>query len=435
MEITRPVMKTKQIALFAALAAAYCSFFSCAVNAIDEIHEPNLSKARSFNINFTTYNTDTRTAFGAQDESTMNYPVFWTGNDKVISMSMNLATPVSATVDKDDEISNKADFTATFNEDSSPYVFYAFSPQSAVRTISPSRENWTVTIPTEQTPTADGLSCDENAMLLFSKSEEMNKIPAEPIELHFSHVTTYCRLILKNLASAFEAKYVSGVTVKSVDVTFSIPVAGTWYANATDGTLSKKDASYTITLYPDITDLSQPTDIWMALAPCTLTGQTVKVSVNTDKGSLSRVFSYGTRTYTAGSVNKLSLDMTKGSSFTSYDDDPILEKEEYGAYITVDGTYLEIVHTPDEGSQLSREFGLTTTFAILYPDAVSGMTVLECSNLPSGAAKGDIFTLTLNMLGTTASAEIGTYRVTVVKEDGAKLWLSDHNGNGFIVKR
>lgn len=587
----------KRIIFMAAAIAAAFSLAACSV--VEQFPDERLnSRTHIINVKFKTTDVETKAAFGEFNETDKSYPTFWTAADHSAAMSLNFAEPVEATVNKDEEVSRSATLSASFEDTGSPYRFYAFSPLSAVETISKSRNSWAVSIPTVQTPKADGLSCDEGAMLLYAKSEDLTLLPAEPVSLKFSHVTSYCRLALKNLAAAFEANGVSDVTVKSVSLTYSVPVAGDWYVNASDGSLEEKDASYTITLKPSISDLSEPTDLWFALAPCTLDGASLNVAVNTDKGSLSREVTFGTRTYAAGAVNKISMDMAKGAVFDEYattaeetvyelvtninnlsrndevvfvdakvpsyamtsttnstyglqavakdaakgfsynaedgyirlpegsdvmvmkvagksgssftfsygnqylqrssnhiltltgesraftlstdngssqltykstsgkttyyiyyndnyfkvsnntsktlavfkqvsvtstmsldpDNDPVLQHDQYGAYLAAGST----TYTPGV-TQLSREVSEDhLTFAIIFP---SDNAVLEFDNIPAAAAKGDLFSLNVRKTEGRRTTNVGTFNVVVIKEEGAKLWLSDQNGNGFIVKR
>jgi hypothetical protein len=110
------------------------------------------------------------------------------------------------------------------------------------------------------------------------------------------------------------------------------------------------------------------------------------------------------------------------------DADPILGNDIYGAYLSSGNT----LHTAGT-TQLSREYlDDSITFAILFPGENK---VLEFAGIPLAAAKGDTFDLALvNVVGRRKTT-VGTFAVTVVKEDGPKLWLSDFIGNGFIVKR
>lgn len=592
--------------------AAALSLTACSV--IEQSPEALLlsSRAKPIDVTFTAVDYETKTAFGLFDESKRTYPSYWTAHDQSIAVSMNLAEPVKATIIKDSEISSQAAFSGTFENTGAPYKFYAFSPISAFNGLSESRDSWVVTIPSEQTPTEDGLSCDEDAMLLYAVSEEMAEIPEEPVKLPFKHLTSYIRLALKGLDTALAGYDVAEATVNSVDLTFSVPVVGNWYIDASTGALTENEVSYTITVKPTITDLSKATDIWVALAPCVLDDQTLKVVVNTDKGRLSRTVTFGTRTYVAGAVNKISMDMTKDNEFVDYlstqeevvyqqilsaseiqegdevifindvdisaamtsrfqnnagllsvardnasgftygddgyirlpenstvavmtvesydgdiisfkigdnylsisgnkgnyyprfvssslefylhdwedttyalyfaeainkqtyiyslhfngtyfyydkvqytegqqfslgwvamfkkvvlsnsdnedpDTDPIIENAQFGAYLK---KYSDILHTPNV-TQLSREYtGNKLTFSILFPD---NNLLYEFSGIPSRAAKGDTFTLSLTKVAGRRHTDLGTFDVTVIKEQGAKLWLSDRQGNGFIVKR
>lgn len=575
------------------------SAVGCSFRELTDPNEvPDSAKESSLNVRFTTAQPETKTAFGGMNEADGTYPAYWTANDQYISMSLNYAEPVQADVIKETPESSSAEFSATFEDGGKPYEFYAFSPISAMKAISDSRKSWMVTVPAVQTPRADGLSCDESAMLLYAKSASYEVLPTTPIELNFSHVTTYCRLKLKNLATSFQNYSIADATVASVDLTYSVPVAGDWFVNAADGTLEAWEPSHTISLQSLDIDPTQPTDLWYALIPCKLDGQTIKVTVNTSKGAISREYTFGTRTYEPGAVNKLTLDMTKnvtydsrtrteeevvyqlvtsasdlavndevvfvnattpayaltatndgsngikavakdaangftystadkfvrlpegsgvavltvasksgtsvtfkngsmylaysGTSSNSYpsfsasattftlgisngeailtfrvsgktrylaynsdhfkfsttsgkfaifkkitntattvidlDNDPVLQQEEYGAYLAD----ASLVHTIGI-TQLSREYHASSvTFAIMIPD---DYYILEFTDIPVAAAKGDAFSMDLKVRDGKKPGIVGTYGVTVVKEDGAKLWLSDFDGNGFIVKR
>ena len=109
-------------------------------------------------------------------------------------------------------------------------------------------------------------------------------------------------------------------------------------------------------------------------------------------------------------------------------DDPILAEDVYGAYLATGST----VYTPGV-IQLSREYGEeSVTFALL---SLVENSVLEFVGIPENAALGDAFTLTLVERHGRNVASTQNYSVKVVGEAGAKLWLSDGLGNGFIVKR
>lgn len=595
----------KKILSLAIASASILSLAACSV--VERFPDENLLKSASHNISvrFTASNpdTDTKTAFGKFDETDSTYPTVWTSADRKIAMSLNLGDPVAASVTEISEDGRSADFQADFADGGAPYKFYALSPYSAVNAVSGSHKGWVVNIPSIQTPKSDGLSCDESAMLLYAGSEELEELPAESVNLRFHHVTTYCRLTLNNLSTALKNAKAANAKAKSVDITFSVPVAGEWYVNAADGSLECKEKSYTVTLKPASIDKTKPVELWVALAPCKLDNQKVTVAVNTDMGRLSREYSYGKRTYAAGAVNKLTLDMSKNATFdqqttsaeetvfalvmsaddlktgdevifadartpeyamtstvtsngiaataqdsengfiynsgdgyirlfdesdvmvmnvadktsttlsfsygskslapntssnkhhltlsdeafvftssisngeaklsyksssgkTTYsvcltngafdiysssnnliktvaiykktnaettvvvdpDSDPVLKQEQFGMYLKSGST----VHTPHV-SQLSREYsGKSLTFAILFP---AQDRVYEFGGISSSVKKGDSFTLNVRKFDGNKKTDVGTFEVTAIKEDGARIWLTDYNGNGFIIKR
>ena len=573
-------MKKISLPLLAAAVAAVV-FAGCSV---EEMIGPAVAEApsRTLKVNFSASNAATRTSFAGFNEEAGVYPVIWSGQEAVV-MSLNYDDPADATLTKVTD--SHATFSGAFNDTGAPYVFYALSPSSAATAISPSRNAWAVNIPVEQVPLEQ--SCDEAAQIIASVSDSYQSVP-DPVQLHFSHVTTYVRVTLKNLDAAVSAAGVESPAVTSFDLTFEVPVAGEWYYDFENKAISEKDASYTVRALT-----SDLTDVWLALAPCDLGGKSLKVSVNTDKGSFVRTVAFPSgRKYAAGKVNTLSVNMaaaefleytpsteeevyelvtsldglsagdevifmdkavpttamgaasgnsgmsrvTGGSNFaytasdkfvrlpegsgvlqftigsksgssltfktgnnylsystsgfsnrklttsttsrtwtvdvstsgaakvysgnyyvtagSSYytlsttsstvtlwkkvsnpiagnpdpDSDPVLQYEVPGAYLTVDKTLYE----PGE-SQLSREYqDESVTFAIIYP---SGNSALEFSGIPQSAAKGEAFDLTLVSISGRKRTALGTFRVTVVKEDGPRLWLSDFIGNGFIVKR
>lgn len=141
----------------------------------------------------------------------------------------------------------------------------------------------------------------------------------------------------------------------------------------------------------------------------------------------SSVFSVNTSKPGTGNNRVALYRKTEGEAVPT-SDDPILQEETFGAYLNGNNTVYV------KGSQqLSREYqGDKVTFAIL--DAVA-QKVVEFSGIPAGATIGDAFALTLRTDEGKKTVSTGSYTVTVVGEAGAKLWLSDGAGNGFIVKR
>lgn len=109
------------------------------------------------------------------------------------------------------------------------------------------------------------------------------------------------------------------------------------------------------------------------------------------------------------------------------EDDPILQYNQYGSYISGN----DYVYGP--GYQLSREYDNdgSVTCALISP---ATFEVAVFAGIPTDPAKGDSFTLNYSVI--TGRNQTDTdYNVTVVKVDGAKVWLSIGGGNGFIVKK
>ena len=111
--------------------------------------------------------------------------------------------------------------------------------------------------------------------------------------------------------------------------------------------------------------------------------------------------------------------------------DPMLEKTEYGCWL---GTGLE--WTLDSGvNQVTRAYdsGGVLTYTLINPDTVEE---LELSGYKKSYVKGDRFTLTVNWrYGRVNRLANASYSVTVIKEQGPMVWLSDGNGKGAIIKK
>lgn len=315
-------MKKISLPLLAAAVAAVV-FAGCSV---EEMIGPAVAEApsRTLKVNFSASNAATRTSFAGFNEEAGVYPVIWSGQEAVV-MSLNYDDPADATLTKVTD--SHATFSGAFNDTGAPYVFYALSPSSAATAISPSRSAWAVNIPVEQTP-LEG-SCDEAAQIIAAVSDSYSSVP-DPVTLKFNHVTSYVRVTLKNLDAAVSAAGVESPAVTSFDLTFEVPVAGEWYYDFENKAISEKDASYTVRALT-----SDLTDVWLALAPCDLDGKSLKVSVNTDKGSFVRTVAFPAgRKYAAGKVNTLSVNMA-AAEFLEYT--PSTEEEVYELVTSLDG--------------------------------------------------------------------------------------------------
>jgi len=271
---------------------------------------------------------DTRTAFSEALDG--KYATRWTVNDREVLLSLNYAEaqPSAVTASADGET---ASFEASFDASaaSAPYIFYAVSPASAARAISPSRKAWSVYIAADQTPSAG--SVDEEAQLLVAKSASSATLPDE-VALHFSHLTAYGRISLKNLS-------LGSAQVQKAELVFDTPVVGEWYWGE-EGTLTSKGASHTITLETDASG-----DLWFACAPVSVGGTGMTLTLHTDQGILRKEISFPEgRSFASGKVARFSVDMA-GIDFIQEDvyvrvtDASTLQKGDSILIVNADGTY------------------------------------------------------------------------------------------------
>jgi hypothetical protein len=306
-----------------AALSALVVFAGCGVQE-QEITVPDSVKT----VRFHAATADTRTAFAEAVNG--EYATLWTGNDSEILLSLNYgeAEKSAVTVSAD---GRTATFEAAFDASSAsaPYTFYAVSPASAARAISPSRKAWSVSIAADQTPSA--LSVDEAAQLLVAKTAAVSKLPDE-VDLHFSHLTAYGRLSLKNLELG-EAK------VLKVDLIFSTPIVGEWYWGE-DGTLTANGDSHTITLHTDATG-----DLWFACAPVDVSGQTLKLVLFTDHGNLTKEITFPEgRSFASGKVARFSVDMSgielqRSDAFCLLTDVSVMKEGDKYLILNADETY------------------------------------------------------------------------------------------------
>lgn len=265
-------------------------------------------------VQFSAGEIQTRTAFGEPDGTT--YPTLWTENDTEVSISMNLETPVAASVIASANYT-RASFSADFPVSAAgPYTFYVVSPATAVHSISASRKAWNIQIPAIQTPLPGSVS--EDAQVIVAKSEAMDDIP-ETVDVQFEHLTAYGCMTLKNVDKALEANGFGGATILSVDITSEEAFAGSWYYHVEDGTMEQKDPSFTVTLkLSDVADASLMKDLWFSCLPVDVSEKTLTFRVNTDKGSVERsvVFPAG-RSFSAGRIGKFSINMEQAKVATT----------------------------------------------------------------------------------------------------------------------
>lgn len=311
-------MKTKVI--FAAFGAVLALAASCQVQ---EAPEKSAGAEKVYTAHFLAKDIESKTVFGepVQTAEGNEFPTRWSGNEDKIAVSLNLGNAKGASVNVAADYKSAtfdADFTQS--EVEAPFVFYALSPFSASVGASSTHGGYHLAIPSEQTPIAG--SCDEAAQILAASKSVASVDEFSNIELHFSHVTAYGRLTLKNM------RIPEGQAIKSIDLTASVPFAGRFHYIFADGSLEESAASRTVTLLPDNLqpsrsgDFTGIEDIWFACAPADLSGGSITVQVNTSGGKLARTVEIpqGRKLeFSAGQVSKFSVNM-ENAEFEQVDD-------------------------------------------------------------------------------------------------------------------
>lgn len=270
-----------------AIALVASAFASC--QKIEENNEFNTTKT----VSFIATTPETKTAFG--EKVGTSYPTLWTANDQKVKVSLNYSSV------KDAEVTPASDFkTASFSveindDESKAYTFYSASPASAVVSLNASYKSWNFEVPSAQKPTV--ASVDEKAQILVAKTEKFTEFPTS-VKMNYSHFTAYGKMSLLNLD-------LGDATINSISLTASKNWAGRWYYYPEDGTIAESSASATITLETSATE-----NIWFACAPVDLSGETLKVTINTTKGPLVKEITLRSNAkFESGVINKFAVDM------------------------------------------------------------------------------------------------------------------------------
>ncbi len=239
----------------------------------------------------------TKTEFGTPDGN--KYPTLWTTAEGV-KISLNGATgidySVTPSVDRKSADLNPSDPSKEITDDGThSYKFYALSPNSAYVSVNASQFN--VNFPANQTP-KDG-SVDEKAQILFASFDANTTFPAT-VNLSFEHLAAYGKLSFSNLALDGD-ETVSSITIESPE-----DWTGRWQYVFSSGEYNANSSSNILTLTTDKT-----TDIWFACKPVNLEGQTISISIATNKGTFSKnvAFKSGTGNFVAGKIGSFIVDM------------------------------------------------------------------------------------------------------------------------------
>ena len=285
----------------------------------EQEQEPGKAAAEKvYPVHFVADEIETRTVFGEAVTSggQTSFPTLWTDNDSQIAVSLNLNPAKGATVTPAADYKS-ATFDADFSQSevSAPFTFYALSPYSAYVGASSSHRGYHFNIQAGQTPLAT--SCDEAAQVMVASRDVESIADFSGVDLHFSHVTAYGRMTLKNM------NLPEGARILSIDVTASEPFAGQFYYDFENNALEQDSPSRTVSLRTDniTVEAGTSSDIWFACAPADLGGGTLKVDVNTTTGVLSRTVQIGAGklAFQRGRISKFGVNM-ESAVFTPVSD-------------------------------------------------------------------------------------------------------------------
>lgn len=109
--------------------------------------------------------------------------------------------------------------------------------------------------------------------------------------------------------------------------------------------------------------------------------------------------------------------------------DPLLQESAYGCYL---GTGLEWEYNPGE-EQVTRSYDTNgvQTYTLIDPAEVEE---LEIVGYKKSYVKGDSFTVSVQWRKGISTIHSESYNVTLIKEEGPKVWLSDGT-HGVIIKK
>lgn len=391
----------KTIRFNAIWAAVLGAAVLCVASCVQREEVPQEQGARV--IHFTATEIRTKAAFGEAENGVR--PTLWTANDTELKLSLNYGSAVAAQVTpSQDHVTASFDATIDFSGIDGPYTFYAVSPSSSAKALSPSREAWKVSIPCVQTPSA--LSADEGAVIIAAASEPFASAASiSSVSLSFTHLTAYGRFSLENFTLG------EGETVSAVELTVTTPIVGDWYWACAEGegghTLTDYGASSTLTI-----NTSRTSDIWFGCAPVEVGDEALFVEVHTNLGVHEQLtaFPEGCK-FTAGECAVFSVDMD-GADFTaagsggSNGNDVVVLREEFDNSTTSDSS------SAFSHSKFSNFSGATSK---AYTSRYGGV------KLGSSSANGYItsksldlsnsFTVTLNVL--KYGTDTGKVQVTV----------------------
>lgn len=391
--MTKKIFRFFVGAVLAGAAALACS---------REVVEPAAQQEESSSVRTVTFRatgSQTKAQFGQKEGET--WPTLWTSNDNEVKLSLNYGSATAAAVTTSEDF-RSATFSATidFSGFSAPYTYYSVSPSSVAKALSPSREAWKVSIPSEQTPSAG--SPDERALIIAASSTAYSsQVDASDVDLYFDHLTAYCCVSITGLD-------LSGQTVRALEITATEPFVGDWYWKCVSHELIDYGASSTLTINTDHAE-----NIWFGCAPVDMSDQMWDVSLITDAGTYSKFILFDGDNYQLqpGVVAVFSVDMSVDTDFTpagsgGSGSDVVVLSEEFDNNTTSDSS------SEFNSSKFSNFSGSTSK---AYTSRYGGVKLGSSSAIGYITSKSldlsNSFTVTLNVL--KYGTDTGKVQVTV----------------------
>ena len=128
-------------------------------------------------------------------------------------------------------------------------------------------------------------------------------------------------------------------------------------------------------------------------------------------------------------LNYLSVTYSGDGSGGTATEDPILERSVYGCWLGGDNEW-EYNPGSDQMTRAYNSAGVLTFTLINAAD----IEELEISGYKKSYVKGDVVTLSVNWRRGASTVVSTSYSMTLIKEDGPKVWLSN-GSKGIILKK
>lgn len=262
-----------------------------------EVEEPVSQPSEGHVIEFFVDEIGGRTVFGESTDGGESYPTLWQkdasgkGEQLAVNLNLNFTATGKRELLKDPATGNnprvKGEGVATSfavsvtNDGANDFCFYAVSPATGWKEgedESGKASLLRMEIPAVQTPippteASDG-SCDPSAQLIFAKTNPTTVLP-KSLSMHFQHVAAYGLLSLKGLSEEDAPTLVR--------ISSSQPIAGRFYYNAEDGTITRNTSGlqYHIALH-----VQSASSIWFAAAPTDLSNTALWITVVAANGNV-----------------------------------------------------------------------------------------------------------------------------------------------------